>query len=326
MAPGTRSRYLPTKNGWLLGSASFVIGVALIIVGASLDDYAASVLANVGTAVLLVLPLVVLERALEVRVEEARSNLEQQVEQVGGNVADLDQRVTALTKLTERTRERITSERDTHLAEAVAPADRIVADPSFVTVYEAIEHARTRKAIGSGVYIPRAEASLILEFKVMEEVSRPLLQIRVLGENGVAAPLHSYWKRGQTAEDLFVDLDTHLHRAWGADAPTLDSGAVLRQLADTLREAERRAFAAGRGREVPVLAIPTQHWVVLPTRLEHIDESARSFDADDVLQVGSAVLALPAGIPHAEELPYAWRAAHGCWSDFRRDPRNKAER
>ena len=110
---------------------------SLLAIGwvASESSYEASLLANLGTTLLLAVPLLLLERVLEKRVTEVEASTERSLGGLDKRIQDVQESVsdvtTRLDEVDKRASEAIDARRSRDVENAVAPADAITENPSL---------------------------------------------------------------------------------------------------------------------------------------------------------------------------------------------------
>lgn len=305
---------------------SATIGILLIALGFLMDaqwsarwSYAASVLANVGTAFLLAAPLIYLERLL-VRTGRAVAEIDDRVSEVSRATADIDERLAALSA---RTQQRIDEQREHDLSDLLDPVRRMLDEPSSETVFEALSQAVRERATGREVFVAPAGETVALGFRADDEQFPPVVVVRALPLQARLVVPHKrqvippwrrgittvHWRRGTPVEGLFVALDQQTRLP-----ATLGAGEVIAALARTLDLALRRRSDSAEGGGT-LLAVPTEHWVVFGDRLEHPDPPRQLFTAKDILGRLGAVPPedVLTASPHPDELAFAWLVALRCW-------------
>jgi hypothetical protein len=318
-----------TPRTWILVGAITVIGPAVIAIGAVLSESsnASSVLANLGTAMFLAIPLLLVERVLEQRLTEAREetdrtlgNLDGRIGRVQQSVADVSEQ---LAQVTQRTARLIDERRAAEEADRLAPARAIADEPSFAAVMNALKAAERAKAIarwtnrgGSWVALSMSfrdrgyavEISLRdRSFRLPPEFPEQLIVTVSLRDSSLR-PVSTLWKPEMAVEECFVEIDRALRRELGSAAPEVPPYLVLPRLAGAVGLALRKRTAAGATNSWALIGVVTDTWLVSTTGLEHVLRGV-VIPAAQVRSADAQPPDAPQDLPDRGEWPYAWSEA-----------------
>ncbi|RJK94752.1 hypothetical protein [Vallicoccus soli] len=280
------------QRAWL--GAITLVGAGLVVLGALTRGYASSVFANLGTTVLLAIPLLLMERALERRLARATEQTDRAIDDLGGRVVDVQE---SLAEVSDRLREaadetarRVAEQRARDGADLVAPARAISDEPTYLSVMGAMEAAERARAIarhrnrgglsvhvslscidrGFSVTVTRRSNATHLAPVVAHQL---LLSVTPTGEGQARSSCTVWWEPDWSVQECFVEVDRSLRRELGAGAPSVPPDVVLEQLAWGLAVALRRRAALGAGaRERWALrAVIAPGWLVTTEGLEHVE-------------------------------------------------------
>jgi hypothetical protein len=309
------------QRAWVMIVLITVVGAAIVGAGAAISEslYWSAVLAGLGTTILLAIPVILLGRLMDRRLNETRTETTQLVGALDDRIQSVEDSVhgvsNRLDHLTQTTDTRIAEQRSSDLQDLRAPAAAILQDPSFETVYDALVQAKEQGAIGSSIFLDLSDIDFTLMlWTVSAGLNYRSVPIIARLDDSDVPKSHAQhdWRETETIEECFVALDKAMRHQFGDRTPKLSLKAVLHILARTIDVALRfRAAAGSSTTHTPkVVQMPTDHWVITTRALEHVGDNTTSFKADDVLIAGSTSPNLEADIPHAQELDRAWRAAH----------------
>ncbi|MEJ2863227.1 DUF948 domain-containing protein [Actinomycetospora flava] len=317
---------------WLTVGSVVLLGSGLIAAGGymALESYSSSVLANLGTTVLLAVPILVLERSFDrlsratIATQRDVHGLNRRVAKVAEDVADVGDR---LDRLGGRIDERIEQQRADDAESAVEPVREMLAEPSYGTIRSALRRALSSHAQGGSTYLPLQESKVLLKVsQVWDKAGEGLLveaEVEGLGtpEAGTFQDAPRYvWRAGESTEDFFVGFDKQMRRVLGvAAAPRIDARQFLAVLARTLDAAFRHAEATGKDawRQPRVVASPSKSWLILGDRLQHTKLSSLSFPRDTITASGPGDAPKGDDILDLNDFRYAWPIAYrlykGTW-------------
>jgi hypothetical protein len=229
--------------GWRIVVAAFaiVVGGSLIIVGWlwDPDGYGGAVLLEVGAAILLVVPLVFVERILERRIEETEERTAESVgevrtelEAVRQEVEDAKMRLDDISAVVpERLRQADESLR-TRIAE-------LRASVSFDSVRQMLREAGARRAIskdGVRVGIPGTEDRIRFEtgsVRGHDGRDEPRIWVRLESLEGTQKAVH-VWNESEDPATAWEALVRASQRAGVYETAIENVGAVFPRLAETL--------------------------------------------------------------------------------------------
>lgn len=315
---------------WL--AAILVSAVVCLFVGwaSDGDSYGESVFGNLGTTLLLFLPLFWLERVLERRVAEVQKTTGESIDALGTRIEDVQASVSdvssRLDEIGRQTTAGITRRREEDLSHAVGPARAARDNPSFETIYDALLHAYKLRATGLDVFVPERDAKLTMDFGVRPVEDRHVAISAISHDNYQLYRGDSWkhrvrytWKPSESIEDFSVNFDSEIRRTWGATTPEVNATGVLGWLFDTLElAAQIRHLSSESDWEKPkTIELATKHWLVTAKELRHIEASGASFSKEEVTRGARwapemGALQRP---PHVEELADAWAEAYERYTE-----------
>jgi hypothetical protein len=313
---------------WLVTAAITAVGVVLVAVGAALDgdSYTASVLANLGTTVLLAIPLLLVERMLERRVAAAQRDTDKTLGRLGDRIDEVQQSVTEvgerLAEVARRTERRVDERRARDETDLVAPARAIADDPSFTSVMNAWTAAERVKAISTQRRIGGEWTTLMIYFGDRgftvrighqttgrySHLTADALVLSVTTEDQSRPSVGVRWVPDMVVEDLFEQWDVRLRQEWGGAAPRVPSDLLLARLAAALELALRTKADRGATGGWALIGVVTDDWIVTTHGLEHamagLIVPAADLRADD-----AEPPAVPADLPQSDRFADVWSAA-----------------
>jgi hypothetical protein len=317
--PAARRELLSGKHvRWGIGLASTAVAAVCLYVASEVrdDSFWSSILVNVGTAFLLAIPAILVERLFDRRISEAQDSIDtiddrlHEVSATVGNVSSqLDELQQGVVTAVER-------DRKDEFDAAIGPAKAARSRASFASVHKALVHARDTHATTASVFVPLTEKGLTLRFEPRSSGTESSVLVTVVPDNRKAPNVEQRWKENESVEDLFRRLDEQLRDRYGRRAaPQLATAlsTVFTTLARTLELAqERRLDLPGPDdRKPPVIELATDHWLVSKAGLEKVGDPSRSFDVMDVIRYGGSEREAPVSDdPHGDELPYALAVAY----------------
>lgn len=269
-SPARRVRLALGTYRRIYAFGAFVLGVALIVAGgviSGLGEYSKAIFVNVGTAMALFGPLLLLERQLDRRITDVGRQADRAGERarvVERQVGDLAERVRA-----ELEQDRA---RDRDLRERAGTGDSqedLVALYDRAAEYGSIDRAGLRLA-APGLF----EIWMRLRVVHREEEGVPVglvelsvedLNLRSIGETVL-------WSPGQPAEEVFAQLARNLQRAgaWQGDK-AFDPSAMLGGFAKALgRIIDIWSGPGGNPQLRPVAALLDSDWAVTRMGLDSL--------------------------------------------------------
>jgi hypothetical protein len=250
------------RHRQVFAPGAFVFGVAVIVAGAlvpGLGNYAQSIFVNVGTAMALFGPLLLIERQLDRRITDASQQAvraDERARAAERQVGDLSERVQAGFDLVR--------ERDSELQKRAATgADQA----DLVALYDRANQYGSIDRLGLRLAAPKL-SEVWMRIRVVhreEEGSGVALaelsfednRLRTLGDAVI-------WSPGEPAEDVFVALGENLQRTgrWQGDSP-FDALAILASFAHALgRIIDIWSGPGGNPELRPVAALLDSDWAV----------------------------------------------------------------
>jgi hypothetical protein len=249
---------------------AFIFGVVVIVAGAfipGLGNYAQSIFVNVGTAMALFGPLLLIERQLDRRITDARQQADRADERarvVGRQVGDLSERVQAGLE--------DVRERDSELRERAATgADQA----DLVALYDRADEYGSIDRLGLRLQAPKLfEIWMRIRVVHREEDGVAVALIELSFEDGNLRTLGQtvVWSPGEPPEDVFLGLAESLQRAgqWQRDS-LFDPLAILESFANALgRIIDIWSGPGGNPQLRPVAALLDSDWAVTRDGLDSL--------------------------------------------------------
>jgi hypothetical protein len=254
---------------WRLSAALTALGSVALGLAALLQDnsYWSSVLIEVGAAVVLLAPLLVVEQRFEQRQQE----LSDRIEQVAQRVERL-----RLDQVDQATQARV--EQATKEDEALFRA--FEEQPSFETARALLRRAQQLNAIE-----PERYEGGGIRAGIPDHYLRPQIMLRLrLAGSGLFPRLNVedrdgqrqgdwvYWDGSETAADAMGNVAIVLQSIDRYSPASFQPERTLKQLLDTLRLAieSRTGVSPFKIRE-PVVERPSDNWVITTSALRHIE-------------------------------------------------------
>lgn len=260
-----------------------IVGAGLILAGWRFDDhqYLSALPLELGATVLLVLPLLWVERLFERRVEVSEEATRRRV----GGVAE---EVSAVSKRLEQTRQSLsdlqlqTSERLRQAAEADA---RLVEDArediSFESITPIFRRAGELGAINDrGVRVVVPGQWERLRFRYVTEVRQsagvdnfPFMKLSIEDAAGEEIGVAVNWKRTQTPADALVELAESWKRAGSYPGDhAMDAEWIFGRLLTSLEVAIRGRRTRGDWQLNPLIELVSTNWAMTDFGLEHVPD------------------------------------------------------
>jgi hypothetical protein len=270
------------------------IGVLLIAAGWSLtaEAYLSSLLLELGATVLLLLPLLWIERIFEQRVERGEARTRSQVAEVSSEVADVSE-VLAKTRQSVADLQEQLSSRLQETANADAGlVERAKSDVSFDTLAALFRRAAEVNALsdrGLRVVVPGQWERLRFRHAFVE--SQRALWLSVEGPAGNDIGVATLWRAGEGA----VDAMAAIVEAWVRNGSypgdgAMDAQRIFERLLLTLEVAIRGRRARGETQLHPVVELPSTTWAMTDYGLENLLE--------DYYAIPGGELATDEGLQH----------------------------
>jgi hypothetical protein len=283
----SRIRALRPKSLVRIVVVLILLGGLLLGLGWRTDGYLSDLLLNVGTALLLFAPLLLLQRRMEQELLELREETRSSVEGLSSDVAEVRRqaRETAarLDELGEATRSRIREQQDKD-TKAFNDFD---AEPSRSILLQLLSRALQLKAIswrGIRVQVPGTwerlrfamgetytmvgtPAAIPEEEYDPEADTGPRLWAAVESLYGDVHDIVE-WLPGQPADEFMAEVAARLQSMSRYRDDTFDAASILGDLKAALRIAiEGRTGVGQYGELAPILEIPNDQWVIQTTGL-----------------------------------------------------------
>lgn len=271
-----------------LGFGAIGIGLAL---ASDAEEYASSSLLEIGATLLLVVPLVFVERALERRVERVRSTTEESVGKVEEDVQMLRDEVGEATSRIGELRSEFLDEvgqRREHDESAVTEALEAISWDSISALLDRAESLGGVSGAGLRVKLPhswdRVRFRQVRAEPPEGEQYEPLIWISVENVGGEGIGIKTIWKPGEKAIDPLL----RLAEAWqkGGTYPgdsILDPDHLFGSLVDALATAIR-SRTNERGTEAlhPLVEKVNDRWAITAFGLEYLAEPEYPIKKEDI--------------------------------------------
>jgi hypothetical protein len=181
----TRRTLTRTQRRWGIGLASTAIAGGCLYVGSRVRDDAfwSSVLVNVGTAFLLAIPAVLLERLFDRRLTEAKESIDAVDRRLDGVDTTVGNVSSRLDELRQEVVDVVEVDRKDEVDTAVGPANAVRSDASFETVHRGLVHARDTHATTARVVVPVPDEGLSIRFEVLPNEPDRTVLVTVVPDN-----------------------------------------------------------------------------------------------------------------------------------------------
>jgi hypothetical protein len=238
--------------------------LAALVLAALIQDnsYWSSVLIEVGAAIVLLVPLLLIQQ----RFEQRQQQLSARIENVAQRVEQL-----RLDQLDEASEARVQQA----IKEDEALSDEFERSPSFEVAFALMRRARTLNAIsddGIRISIPghylRPGIQLRLRFRVMRQVG--WIEVRVEDRNAEQQGDTFLWRAGETADALMANVATSLQSINNFKPGLFQPQRMLQQFLGTLRVAIESQTGAGSTLDEPIIERPRNDWIVTTSALRHL--------------------------------------------------------
>ena len=303
-------------QAWLIGGGLALLGVLIIVLGGgtfdvvSLNTYEQGVAANVGVAVLLIGPLVVVERAISGQL----SRVDARVEAVSADSREARQEVqrvaaateAALSDLSRQVREGLerARARDSRLRDRVLEE---VTQESLLALYRralelgALDRMGIRVGLGEAPVWLRARAGQ----RQSGDDTEPLWLVELQAQHMDGTPIGTateIWSPDEPASGPFIRLAEALQRAGAYPGDeAFDAAGILTSLADALQRTIglRTAPRPGDRPVRPVVEIVDDEWAVTQFGLDSLRFDLR-VEADQLARKPGPAWDRLAGDPRLE--------------------------
>jgi hypothetical protein len=263
---------------WTIGIALTALGAAMILAGWLADDktYLSSLLLQIGSVALLVLPVLYFERVFEARLERAEADSERRVSRVRDDLETVSRSVAELrSALQDRFAAAEAADRS-----AVAQARGHV---SFENVRDAVMRAHQVKGISAHGLRVRID-SLWQRLKVtLDDAAPGELRLSVEDARGGPIGVDVAWRQG---EDV-VDALASLAERWKATGEypgdsALNAAQIVGDLLDSVELVLESRRRGGDEQLSPLIEVASEHWAITDIGLEHLGEPPYWIQAEDL--------------------------------------------
>jgi hypothetical protein len=236
-SPDQRPGSAGLEPALILGAATLT-GVALVAAGWIIQgaEYVPGLLLQVGSSLVLLVPLLLLGRLLERRVRRTEQHTEAIVSGLDDVQAQVNATARRLDAMSDITRERIRDER----AADEATLRAAETDPTYERILTLLRRARDLQAIsanGLRVAIRGSQRRVRLEPGEALETPQEPPSLRLVIEEEDGRPLRRVsWYRAEPTEEMTRRVARHVHDLSGDSGDTtFDASELLRQLLRSLR-------------------------------------------------------------------------------------------
>jgi hypothetical protein len=305
-------RAVAMRPALVLGAAAFA-GVVLVAAGWVLQGagYVPGLLLQVGSSLVLLVPLLLLGRLLERRVQRTEEHTEAIVSGLGEVQAQVNATARRIDALSDVTRERIRDEREADEAGLRAAE----ADPTYERVLALLQRARDLQAISpDGLRVRIGGSGRHVRFGSQETAGDPQAppSVRVVIEDEDGRPLRRlHWYRGEPVEAMTHRVAQHLHQLAGDPGDlTFEASELLQQLLRSVRLAVETHNGA-RPRDLgPLVEVVNDQWAITDDGLSAPDHGY-SIARDRLLGTGEDWIAYMARKPwvNSRQFQQAYRIA-----------------
>jgi hypothetical protein len=257
-----------------------VTGVVLLIISGKTNaahPWAAALLVNLGTAILLTVPLLGLARLFEWRIVRAQLRTGAQVEELASQVDAVRQDVAdVLDRLSANAVRRLAEDR----AEDRALIDQISANPSRTGIGQVLDRAEGMDLVaGRGPRVSIFDTPLYARWELIDGSrsgeSADLGDIRVTVERRDGSAIADHvWSGTETAEDLSVAIGVILRNngLYPGDV-AYSPGRMFDELRRLVDLGYRRATGEGgfTNRLSPIVQLVWQQWIITESELVTTD-------------------------------------------------------
>jgi hypothetical protein len=195
-----------TIRKWLVGLTVTVAGVGQLIISHEVLGWLSGVLANTGTATLLFAPLLVIQRTMEARIEQARTSVEALSQEIE-NTQD------AMRQTLAEIRDSFYTQDEQSSRTTKREVDVIGDSPSCLVVHRALSHALERRVISPnwGLRVHVVAPDVFAYARLLPIDGN---RVNIWLENRTGEPIADLnWEPNQAPADLMSNIVHHLRTA-----------------------------------------------------------------------------------------------------------------
>lgn len=281
------------KLGRPLIVAGLVVGGAVLITGGAVvkkqTDYFSSTMLELGAALFLAVPLILLERILRERIEDVESEVHHVAQSVSQAQSTIDE-------ISEETKSRIAAAR----ASDIDLLDRLRSQPSEENVWNALHRVEQFSALdrnGVRVEIPSSE----LRMRFTADPAGPV-RISIEERDGTTVSGCGTWVPDEPAGEALAELAETLQLSGDYSPDILINATIFERLAATLEGVLQTRIDGLHGTLRDRLVELDSPWALTLYGVEHLSDPRRRVRARLLLNDRSAALAAlvdPASPPDA---------------------------
>jgi hypothetical protein len=260
-----------------------VAGALLVTAGGVLthaSDYLRSTLLEIGAALFLAVPLILLERLMEHRISGVQTEVKSEIKSVA---EDLSATKTKIDQLGRDTISRIAAAR----ASDAELLDRLRSDASEKNVWSALHRAQEFATLdheGLRVRIPNASLRMRFNATPGDAMTAGPVEISVEDRDGRLVSGYESWSADESAEDALAQLarDLQRHNEYPGD-DRFDATDIFQRLADALGTIIGMASNGRRGGPLGRVVEIDGPWALTCHGLAHVGDGDRSVPTRQIL-------------------------------------------
>lgn len=283
------------RNRALLIFLLLALGLSAIGVGFALasnaEAYVSSSLLEIGATLLLVVPLVFVERLLERRVESVRAATQKTVGKVEEDVKALREEVGEATsrigELSAEFENRLGEQRRADES-AIEEAKEATSWESIASLFDRATSLKSVSAAGIRVKLPglweRVHFRPVTTEPPDGEHTEPMIWLSVEDAHGQDVGVRAIWKRGEKAVDPLLQLvDAWQKKGTYPGGSALDPDQLFTGLVEAL-ELAIQSRTSERGIEAlhPLIEKVNDHWAITDFGLEYLGEPEYPIKKEDI--------------------------------------------
>jgi hypothetical protein len=286
---GHRRHWIEKLGRPLIVTGLLAGGALMITLGATLDlrDYYSSTLLELGAALFLAVPLILLERVLRERIEERIGGVETEVQHVAETVSRTQ---STIDEISEETRTRIAAAR----ASDVELLKKLRDSPSEENVWNALHRVEEFSALdpdGVRVHVPASD----LRMRFRADPAGPV-RISVEERDGTTVSGCGIWVADEPAGEALAELAESLQLSGEYSPDVLVDAAMFERLAATLEGVLRTRIDGRHGTLHDRLVELDGPWALTLYGVEHLTDPQRRVRARVLLNdKPAAIVALSGG-------------------------------
>jgi hypothetical protein len=252
-------------KGRRLAVVLIIVGVGLLAGGWRTHGFFSDLLLNIGTALLLLAPLLSLQRLLEARVTRVEKETSASVANLSSEVADVKREIAETTarldQLGEATTNRLRKAQD----QDARAFQQFEEAPSATVLFALLERAKNLRAIawdGVRVQVPGTWNRLRFRSNSDDEHLAPHLSVQIEELDGRSLQ-EVLWEADQPADEFMLNVAEELQMLGEFRPDTFDATQIFANLLSTLRLAIECRTGVGPYSNIgDVIEIPNDQWII----------------------------------------------------------------